>query len=72
MENYIKEKSAKLFRLNNCTEYINVILQKEKNYNTRNRICEIRLAIPANDPIVKLRSELLRSLFCGQCTFYKR
>jgi ribosomal subunit interface protein len=56
LENFVKEKLNKLFKQSRNIENINVILRKEEKGKIENKSCEIRLALPGNDPFVKKNS----------------
>lgn len=53
LENFVKEKVNKLIQQSGNIENVNVILRKEEKGKIENKSCEIRLALPGNDPIVK-------------------
>ena len=52
LENFVKEKLNKLIKHSGNIENINVILRREEMGKIENRSCEIRLALPGNDPVV--------------------
>lgn len=56
LETFVKEKVNKLIKQNGNIENVNVILRREEKGKTENRSCEIRLALPGNDPVVKKSS----------------
>ena len=58
LKSFVKEKLSKLFKQSNNIENANVILREEENGKIGNKSCEIRLAIPGNDPVVKKSSEV--------------
>jgi len=53
LENFVREKVNKLFKHGDSIENVNVILRREEKGKIENKLCEIRLAIPGNDPVVK-------------------
>jgi ribosomal subunit interface protein len=57
LETFIREKVSKLFTQSDNIIRADVILRKEKNRETVNKICEIRLMIPGYDHFVKKNSE---------------
>jgi len=56
LENFVREKVNKLFKQSGNIENVNVILRREEKGKLENKSCEIRLALPGNDPVVKKSS----------------
>jgi putative sigma-54 modulation protein len=56
LERFVKEKVNKLFKQSKNIENISVILRREEKGKIENKSCEIRLALPGNDPVVKKNS----------------
>lgn len=56
LENFVKKKLNKLFKQSVSIENVNVILRREEKRKIENKSCEIRLAVPGNDPVVKKSS----------------
>ena len=58
LKNFVREKVGKLFKQYANLESATVILRKGENGNLENKSCEIRLAVPGNDPVVKKSTDV--------------
>ena len=58
LKSFIYEKIGKLYRQNGTIENASVILRKDNEGGNASRSCEIKLAVPGNDPIVKKNSKV--------------
>lgn len=56
LEDFIHEKTEKLFRLYDKTISCEVILKIEKSETGDNKLCDIRMVIPGNDLLAGARS----------------
>lgn len=56
LENFIREKTEKLFRLYDKTLSCEVVLKVEKSETGDNKLCDIRMIIPGNDLLAGARS----------------
>lgn len=67
LEAYVHEKVGKLFEQNSAIIHADVILSEGANGNPENKWCEITLAIPGNNHVVKkiptcMKNQLLKQL----------
>jgi putative sigma-54 modulation protein len=56
LENFIQEKTEKLYRLYDKTLSCEVVLKVEKSETGDNKLCDIRMIIPGNDLLAGGRS----------------